>query len=1111
MWLDMETPIIQSRSGPRLPRGLRICALFLLLSQIQTTYAAIYKCAAKDGSSTYSDQPCDNKPEVVQVTPDPLHSKSALTTPSLAPAAMTPTRPQGTNTPLSPAIIAAAQDKSARETSASLCSTRAFNEWIKAQGHPLPDPNVRIAKMIEISNQCRRPFGLPDMNPAVPIPAPKLILQGPAGAAAAANLAELVKSGSVERLQKYLSSPGVDINDRPGADEALLDYAAEQNQAPITRFLLEHGARVDAVQNQGRNAGYTALHRAAIADAAEVAELLLAHGAEVNFHGPLSITPLILAASNGSRRTAEVLLNHGADISVPTGHRETALSEATAHNYTGIVRVLLIHLPLPTTASMNAVAMRGDLEALRLMLRHDELVHDVGAPTKDQAIRFTILGPNLFEERKQMIELLLADGADIDNQQPGLDVIPVMLASTPEMAEFLFAHGANKKAKLSGAQLARWFVCNNSGKDPVGTLQVVVAHGIDIGGTTPKGDSALPCAAHANNPALLTFLQEHRVGVPGLNQDARIAATAANSLPVQNAVPQATALSAHERRASETLTLLSKANIQSSPATTPKDRAHLLAHHFLKKLDPTNPNWSESNPKWPAMQALVEKDLFAELSSAPSPAAQNIETLLVHAYAAKMSDTDLNQLSTFLKTPQGARYAAFQIQLDEIYVAGVKSLQANQPRPGGTATDAVQKQRLQLLVLTNSTMIAQAQYDAAKRDNTDISGFGALPFLIEAVATFKGSELDALATRYAADIPAFTSFNQSVTAKNHFAAMAVAQAATVPLLSAEIERAVKSLEANHMAQWQHAYQEQVQSPARESMASNAALRATLPMPKVGTHITECPDCPEMIVLPAGTFDMGSPDDEVGRPDKQNVNVGHSEGPIHRVQVPSFAIGKFEVTRAQFSAFTRETGYGGSKGDWPQPAEFHQESNHPVVNINAADADAYVAWLARKTGQPYHLPTEAEWEYAARANTTTSHYWGNDVDSICQYANVRDQAAKRVNSWPAEWATKCDDGFAYTAPVGSFKPNSFGLYDMLGNAAEAVADCTSLANYVGAPTDASVVWVTKDCDPKSGRVPWHIRRGGSWQFGAADARAAARDATQEARESHSGLRVARSLP
>jgi ankyrin repeat protein len=506
-------PKMHHGTGSRLARGLRTSAFVLFLVVTPTSYAAVYKCAAKDGSTAYSDQPCDNKPEVVQVTPDPLHTKPALATPPLTPAATKPTQQQSTSTPSSPAMIAPAQDKSARETSASSCSMKAFNEWIKAQGHPLPDPNVRIAKMIEISNQCRRPLGLSDMNPPAAIPTPKPILQGTAGATAATNLKELVKSGSIERLQKYLSSPGVDINDRPGTDEALLDYAAEQNQVPVARFLLDHGARVDAVQNQGLDAGYTALHRAAITDAADVAQLLLAHGAEVNFHGPLGITPLILAASNGSRRTAEVLLNHGADVSTPDGHSQTALSEATAHNHGDIVKLLLIHLPAPTSTSMNAAAMRGDLEALRLMVRHDELAHDVGASLKDQALRFTILGgPNQLEERQQMIELLLADGADIDNQQPGLDVIPVMLAPTPDMVEFLFAHGANKKAKLSGAQLTQWFVCNNPGKDPVGTLQVVIRHGIDIGGTT-RGTNPLSCAAPTKNPALLSFLTAHQVGV----------------------------------------------------------------------------------------------------------------------------------------------------------------------------------------------------------------------------------------------------------------------------------------------------------------------------------------------------------------------------------------------------------------------------------------------------------------------------------------------------------------------------------------------------------------------------------------------------------------------
>lgn len=491
----MQTPPIRSSIDSPLACCLRISTFLLLLILAPATYAAVYKCA-KDGSTTYADQPCDQNAQVIQVKPESLHS-----------APVTPSTPR----PVDPQTIAAARLNSERERMANLCSTNDFNSWIKSQGHPLPDPNVRIAKMVEISNQCRRAFHLEDMKPVAPIPTPPPILQGPAGATAAATLQELVKSGSIDRLQKYLSSPGFDINDRPGTDEALLDYAAEQNQVPVARFLLDHGARVDAVQTQGQNRGFTALHRAAISDAADVAQLLLAHGAEVNFHGPLGITPLILAASNGSGRSAQVLLDHGADVLTADGHSETALSAATAHNHPDIVRALLIHVPTPSSTNLNAIAMRGDVDALRLIVKHDELVHDVPAKLKDEALRFIILGPERFEERKQMLELLLADGADIDNMTPGSDVIPLMLAQTPAMADFLLTHGANKTAKLSGPRLAQWLVCNNSGKDPKGTLQAVVAHGIDISGATARGESAMPCAEHANDSGLVAFLQAHQV------------------------------------------------------------------------------------------------------------------------------------------------------------------------------------------------------------------------------------------------------------------------------------------------------------------------------------------------------------------------------------------------------------------------------------------------------------------------------------------------------------------------------------------------------------------------------------------------------------------------
>jgi hypothetical protein len=138
-------------------------------------------------------------------------------------------------------------------------------------------------------------------------------------------------------------------------------------------------------------------------------------------------------------------------------------------------------------------------------------------------------------------------------------------------------------------------------------------------------------------------------------------------------------------------------------------------------------------------------------------------------------------------------------------------------------------------------MIAQAQYEAAKSQHGDISGFSAVPILMQAVISYKAPELDALAARYATDIPGFVSFSQTVTAKDHFAAMAAAQTVTVPLLTAEIEEFTKTVEARHMAQWQQAYQEQVQKPARASTAADAARRAARPMPRVGTNFKECPD------------------------------------------------------------------------------------------------------------------------------------------------------------------------------------------------------------------------------------------------------------------------------
>lgn len=208
--------------------------------------------------------------------------------------------------------------------------------------------------------------------------------------------------------------------------------------------------------------------------------------------------------------------------------------------------------------------------------------------------------------------------------------------------------------------------------------------------------------------------------------------------------------------------------------------------------------------------------------------------------------------------------------------------------------------------------------------------------------------------------------------------------------------------------------------------------ASAQTPKVGDTFKDCPQCPKMVVVPAGSFRMGSPDREPNR--------AANEGPIRPVSFArSFAIGKFELTVEEFEAFVTESGYVsigcGLDGDrsWRSPG-FAQTGRNPVVCVSWPGATAYVQWLSRKTRKPYRLPSEAEFEYAARAGTSTARYWGED-EGGCRQMNVLDRRGK--TDFPGfPWRSlDCDDGFGATAPVGSYPANRFGLHDTLGNVIE----------------------------------------------------------------------------
>lgn len=292
-------------------------------------------------------------------------------------------------------------------------------------------------------------------------------------------------------------------------------------------------------------------------------------------------------------------------------------------------------------------------------------------------------------------------------------------------------------------------------------------------------------------------------------------------------------------------------------------------------------------------------------------------------------------------------------------------------------------------------------------------------------------------------------------------------------------------------------------------ASEAPVPAAPPAP--GTTFRDCAHCPDMTVIPAGRFKMGSPRGQ-GFID---------EWPEHEVSIPrDLAVGTYEITVGQFRAFAEATGYEpdaacrtiGEDG-WPNRPDRHwhkpgfdQTDDHPVLCVQWGDARGYIAWLNAQTGGGYRLLSEAEWEYAARAGTDTDYHFGTSADAICDYANVADQSVlKKFRTW---LVAPCRDEFIFTAPVGSFKPNPFGLYDMNGNLWEWVEDCY-VDNYDGAPTDGSARHA-ENCriDAKEGA---RVLRGGAWSEGTRNLRSAARSRmNRNVRYYFYGFRVAKDL-
>jgi formylglycine-generating enzyme required for sulfatase activity len=240
--------------------------------------------------------------------------------------------------------------------------------------------------------------------------------------------------------------------------------------------------------------------------------------------------------------------------------------------------------------------------------------------------------------------------------------------------------------------------------------------------------------------------------------------------------------------------------------------------------------------------------------------------------------------------------------------------------------------------------------------------------------------------------------------------------------------------------------------------------------------------PEMIVIPAGEFVMG---DDQGLAD---------ERPQHTVVLTEpFAMSVREVSSAQYRAFAAATG-----------RELHVKTRNdadevPARYISWRDASAYTDWLTDQTGSRYRLPSEAEWEYVARAGTRSAYFFGDSLEEICVYANLADQSSREFyGGWESE---DCDDGYPRLAPVGRLKPNPFGVHDILGNVTEWVLDCGT-SDYATAPSDGSAASSRRSCRS-------HGYRGGSWDSQADQLRSAYRSASHGAGDDR-GIRLVREL-
>ena len=345
--------------------------------------------------------------------------------------------------------------------------------------------------------------------------------------ARAQDLWAFVQAGDLQKVQAYLATPGVDINDRYVVggvyddprllmdDKSLLDLAVEANQLSIATYLLDHGAQVNAVQQQGLDQGVTPLHRAAFVDSADIAELLISRGANVNAkhghnaNGLAGATPLMYAAAHGSLHGISVLLGHGADAAAAASSGDAPVDTAIKYKHSDAEKLIRNYLDRPPAVGFIDAARNGDLDAVRRTLPPT-----IDQATLDRALRLVLIaGADRLEERQQILLLLSDRGA-----QPAS---VLELANTPAAAQLLISRSAdgNSRATLDGAALA--VACNPIVADREAVLKVLVDHGARIADQPAAARTMLRCAVRAHDLPLAEYVLKQGAKADGRDAGGR--------------------------------------------------------------------------------------------------------------------------------------------------------------------------------------------------------------------------------------------------------------------------------------------------------------------------------------------------------------------------------------------------------------------------------------------------------------------------------------------------------------------------------------------------------------------------------------------------------------